>query len=453
MKFLASLIFVLIFLDASAQRKKLVIPENPEIQFINLLNEANEHITAQRFKDALDTFEKALVIRDDTSVLVYAAYAAYNANNSDRAITYLNKYFSIGGREQNSATFLVNIFYEIKKDYLSAKEKASDFLRVFPSNDELRILQLYSLIKLELYNEAIVVQNERIKRNKNTAEDFSLLGTLYQEIGDTKNALGSFNQALVINPNYEEARQVLIKLNQESAPIPQPDKKFFKVALVIGVRDYSFVSPLRNSLNDAIDMANALKVSGFHVVEIYNPKTKRELQEGIKKYFSLINGRADAVGLVFYSGHGMQVDGVNYLMPTESNPATKADLEDQSVKMEYILTTVEEAGNPLNVFIIDACRNNPFRSFSRSVDKGLSQVNAPNGSYVLYATAPGSVASDGTGRNGLFTSKLLKYISSADLTLDRMFNYVARDVQTESGGTQVPWFTKSYYEDFYPSRN
>jgi hypothetical protein len=222
-----------------------------------------------------------------------------------------------------------------------------------------------------------------------------------------------------------------------------------RVALVIGVRDYEFVQPLKNTLNDARDMATTLKAKGFQVIELYNPKTKRELQDAIKNYYNKLIAQRETVGLVFYSGHGMQVDGINYMMPTSANPEIKADLDDQAVKMEYMLNAVEQAGNTLNIFILDACRNNPFRSFSRSSDPGLLQVNAPKGSYVVYATSPGSVASDGLGNNGLFTSKLLKYINQPNINIEQVFKYVARDVQQESEGMQVPWINYSYFGDFF----
>lgn len=137
-----------------------------------------------------------------------------------------------------------------------------------------------------------------------------------------------------------------------------------RYALVIGVKNYKYVDKLQNTLNDAQDIAASLKSKGFTVIEVYDPKNKREMQESIRRYFSLIRGKKDAAGLVFYSGHGMQVDGVNYLIPTEANPEIKADLDDQCVSMDYIMGAIEEAGNPLNIFILDACRNNPFRSFT-----------------------------------------------------------------------------------------
>ena len=222
-----------------------------------------------------------------------------------------------------------------------------------------------------------------------------------------------------------------------------------RVALVIGVKDYEFVSPLSNPLNDAIDVSAALKEQGFTVIQLLNPSTKREIQEGVLQYYDLIASSRNTSGLIYYSGHGLQVDGKNYLMPTSSNPRIKADLDDQAVNMTYILQAMEQAGNGLNIFILDACRNSPFRSFSRSVNPGLSQVNAPKGSYIVYATSPGSVASDGNGRNGLFTAKFLKYVKRENISLESLFKNVAKEVQEESNGDQVPWINYSYFGDFY----
>jgi TPR repeat protein len=222
-----------------------------------------------------------------------------------------------------------------------------------------------------------------------------------------------------------------------------------RVALVIGVQNYKHIPALRNSINDARDMASSLKGMGFEVIQLYDPTSKREIQEAVKKYFSLIDGKKTTAGLVFYSGHGVQVDGYNYLIPVGANPQIKADLDDQCLKLDFIMQALEQAGNPLNILILDACRNNPFRGFTRSIDRGLTGVEAPKGSYVVYATKPGSVASDGTGKNGLFTSKLLQYMQEPGLSIEQMFKKVARGVSEDSGDSQRPWITSDYTGDFY----
>lgn len=150
------------------------------------------------------------------------------------------------------------------------------------------------------------------------------------------------------------------------------------------------------------------------------------MQEAVRRYYTILQENKGAVGLVFYSGHGLQIDGSNYLVPASASLEIKADVEDQCVNMNYIMEAIQEAKNPLNIFILDACRNNPFRSFDRSGERGLTLVSAPAGSYIVYSTKPGSVASDGSGRNGLFTSSLLKYMSTPNMNIEQVFKNVAR---------------------------
>jgi uncharacterized protein (TIGR02145 family) len=222
-----------------------------------------------------------------------------------------------------------------------------------------------------------------------------------------------------------------------------------RLALVIGIKNYAFIPPLQNTLNDARDMAATLKLKGFQVVELYDPQTKRQMQEAIISYFKLLQDNPNGAGMLFYSGHGMQVDGSNYLIPVQANPQIKADLDDQCLNMDYVMRAIEQAGNPLNIFVLDACRNNPFRGFDRSTEKGLSMVSSPKGSYIVFATKPGSVASDGTSGNGLFTSKLLKYMNAEGLNIEQVFKKVAADVATESNDAQRPWIASDYTGDFY----
>ena len=136
-----------------------------------------------------------------------------------------------------------------------------------------------------------------------------------------------------------------------------------KYALVIGVKSYQYVAPLKNSLNDARDMSATLKKKGFTVVELYDPSTKRVMQDAILKYFKLLQAQPHSVGLVFYSGHGMQVKGVNYLIPTQANPQIEADLGDQCVNMDYVMRAIEEAGNGLNILYLYTFQKKLFLIF------------------------------------------------------------------------------------------
>lgn len=222
-----------------------------------------------------------------------------------------------------------------------------------------------------------------------------------------------------------------------------------KVALVIGIQNYTAVPALKNALNDARDMSATLRKKGFEVMELYDPSNKKQIQTVLREYYEQVIGNPELAGLIYYSGHGIQVDGVNYLVPTHADLKIKADLDDQCVKMDYVMKVLEEAGNPLNILIMDACRNNPFQGFSRGTERGLSIVDAPKGSYIVYATKPGSVASDGTGSNGLFTSKLLRYINEPGLNIEQVFKRVAKDVADESADKQRPWISSDYTGDFF----
>lgn len=222
-----------------------------------------------------------------------------------------------------------------------------------------------------------------------------------------------------------------------------------RVAIVIGIQNYTSIPALRNSLNDARDMSASLRSKGFDVIEVYDPFAKKDIQDGLRKYFNLVKDRNDVAGLIYYSGHGIQVDGSNYLIPVSANPQIKADLDDQCVKMDFVMGVLGEAGNSLNILIMDACRNNPFHGFSRGTERGLSVVDAPKGSYIVYSTKPGSVASDGNGVNGLFTSKLLKYMDEPNLNIEQVFKRVAKEVSEESNDSQRPWISSDYTGDFY----
>jgi uncharacterized caspase-like protein len=222
-----------------------------------------------------------------------------------------------------------------------------------------------------------------------------------------------------------------------------------KTALVVGNGSYKN-GPLKNAVNDALDIAAALSGKGFKVILKQNA-SRLEMKNAIREFGSEIS--QGGVGLFYYSGHGIQVDGVNYLVPVDADIEMKAEVEEECINASAILRVMEYSDNRINIIILDACRNNPFRSFSRSDEKGITRMDPPKGakqgSIIAFATAPGAVASDGDGRNGLYTSKLLKYINQPDLTLEEVFKRVRIDVSSDSAGKQVPWENNSLTGDFF----
>jgi len=218
-----------------------------------------------------------------------------------------------------------------------------------------------------------------------------------------------------------------------------------RIALVIGNGAYKS-SPLGNPVNDANDMAAALKNCNFRVMKSINA-SRRQMRKAIRKFGIEIN--KGAVGLFYYAGHGIQVDGENYLVPVNAEVYTEAEVEDECLKVSSVLRQMESAGNRLNIIILDACRDNPFGRSFRSSNMGLAKMDAPTGSILAYATAPGSIAADGVGRNGLYTSKLLKHMMETNLPIERVFKRVRIDVVTSSGKRQTPWESSSLMGDFY----
>ena len=218
-----------------------------------------------------------------------------------------------------------------------------------------------------------------------------------------------------------------------------------RIALVIGNANYQVGNgKLDTPLNDAMDMTAALKELGFEVI-LLKDSSKREMDDALDQFSQRI--RQGYVGLFYYAGHGMQVEGENYLIPVNAQIKAEKDVEYESIPLGKILGRMESAGNQINIVILDACRDNPFRKFSRSSSRGLTTpVQTASGTLIAFATAPGKVASDGTGRNGLFTSYLLKYIKTPNLDVDLMLRQVRSNVAKDTKNYQVPWNSSSLTE-------
>jgi len=231
--------------------------------------------------------------------------------------------------------------------------------------------------------------------------------------------------------------------SRPSAGISQQNEQ--RVALVIGNSAYR-ESPLRNPVNDATDIAAALRELGFKVT-LRTDASQRQMKQALREFAQEL--RRGGVGLFYFAGHGVQSKGRNFLIPIGANVETEAELEDESVDANLVLAYMDEAQNRVNIVVLDACRNNPFARSFRSASRGLAQMDAAKGSFVAFATAPGAVAADGDGRNGIYTEHLLASLKEADGDIDKVFRRVAANVATVTGGKQVPWVASSLTGDFY----
>lgn len=215
-----------------------------------------------------------------------------------------------------------------------------------------------------------------------------------------------------------------------------------RLALLIGNSTYSNGGSLPNPVNDVRSMKTTLEQLGFTVLKFENC-TQKDMRRAMDTFGEQLSSYD--IGLFFYAGHGVQVEGNNYLVPTDAALKNKNDVEYDCVDAGRILGKMEASQVKTNIVILDACRDNPFeRSWSRSAQgKGLAFMNAPSGSFIAYATSPGKTASDGTGSNGLYTSALLDHIKTPGLTIEDVFKRVRTTVKKKSGGKQVPWESTS----------
>ena len=217
-----------------------------------------------------------------------------------------------------------------------------------------------------------------------------------------------------------------------------------RTALVIGNGAYSSGS-LKNPVNDATDMATMLKNLGFSVT-LKKEATLQEMDEAIEAFGNSL--KRGGVGLFYYAGHGVQVNGTNYLLPIGVKINKETDVKYQAVDANKILDEMATANNGLNIIILDACRDNPFARSFRNAARGLAVVNsAPSGTFISYSTSPGNAARDGSGRNSPYTSALLEYLPVPGLTISDVFVNVRARVKKETG--QVPWELSSLEGRFY----
>ena len=215
-----------------------------------------------------------------------------------------------------------------------------------------------------------------------------------------------------------------------------------KIALVLGNSDYSHFSKLKNTLNDARDMRDILTKQGFDVLYLENG-TLREMKKKVRAFAQKL--KSGGVGLFYYTGHGMEVEGKNYLIPIGAQLPAKDEVEYESLAVNMLIDKMKNSHNRLNIVVLDACRVNPFDRGGG----GLAQINNAKGMYIAFATAPGEVASDGSGRNGLFTKHLIKAIQKPNLDLEEVFKQTRIGVYNESNEKQSPWSSSNIMGDFY----
>jgi tetratricopeptide (TPR) repeat protein len=250
------------------------------------------------------------------------------------------------------------------------------------------------------------------------------------------------NDIPAVAPTVEEKPLTL-------AEIYKNEKRY---ALVIGNAKYKAVAPLKNATNDANDIAAELERSNFEVIKVIDGDYSKMREAFTKFHEKLSNGPKDqTVGLFYYAGHGLQNEGENYLVPIEANVKYDDDIPRMCLPMHrVVLANMERSSTRMNIVIMDACRNNPFPSSARDIGGGgLAEIKRAKGSFIAYATAPGATASDGEGRNGLYTQELLKAMKKPGRTIEQVFKEVRQNVLKLSDDKQNTWDSSNIIGEFY----
>ena len=212
-----------------------------------------------------------------------------------------------------------------------------------------------------------------------------------------------------------------------------------RIALVIGNSAYKFAPPLPNPANDAKLIAETLRGLGFDVIERIDADRETIQLATFELQDRLIAASEDSVGLFFYTGHGVQVGGENYLIPLGADIKKEREVAINSVSASFILKQMEFAENAMNFVILDACRNNPFPASTRATTRGLARMNAPTGSLVAYSTGPGEVAVDGLGDNSPYVLALSQAMQTPGVPAELMFKRVRESVLEATNKKQTPW--------------
>lgn len=248
-------------------------------------------------------------------------------------------------------------------------------------------------------------------------------------------------------------RHTLLKLMVSASMVLAAGSAFAenRIALVIGQSAYRSVPALPNPANDAKAVTQMLTDSGFEVSTAAD-LSQNELRQQVSAFAGKVAAKgADTVALVFYAGHGLQIDGENYLVPVDVDPKREADIPIQAVRLNDILNTLTSVPSKMRILMLDACRNNPFPELSKSAGGGLAIVDAKigaPGTFLSFSTSPGAVAEDGSGANSPYTSALLSAGKEQGIPIEETFKRVRLAVNKATDGRQTPWDSSSLTEDF-----
>ena len=250
---------------------------------------------------------------------------------------------------------------------------------------------------------------------------------------------------LVAGAGWIDTAIAAVAVDRPSSTVEAAMARDRRVALLIGNSRYAS-APLANPVNDARAMGETLRTLGFRVT-VLEDASITQISEAVRKFGDTL--QPGGVGLFFYAGHGMQIKGRNYLIPIGADIQREDEVAFNAFDASQVQERMEAAKSRVNIVILDACRNNPFTRSFRSSTQGLASMDAPSGSYLALATAPGRVAGDGNEGNGVYTQNLLESIRTPGIKIEDVFKRTRIKVMAATDNQQVPWDYSSLSGDFY----
>lgn len=397
----------------------------------------------------------------DEDLYYYRGQAYYHQGDYDKALTDLDQSLTLN--HYNKATIQ---WYKARSyDKLGRKENA---LRSY--DEAITLASTNKKVAAQILVERSAFHASQ--GNKQAADD-DLAKAISLDPNNT--ALANMRTTAKTPPAEQKKTQLIVQNNTKeeqkttdnSQPAPRQNetvkstlipaladtyKDEKRYALVIGNSNYpKEVGILKNPVNDATDVATELRNSNFEVQLLTNA-TYVQIREAMRRFHEkLTNGPRDqTVGLFYYAGHGVQYQDENYLVPVDALVQYEDDITRMCFPVQrMVLANMERSNSRMNIVILDACRNNPFPATSRSVGSGLAEMKRARGSFIAFATAPGSVASDGSGRNGLYTQELLKALRKPGFTIEQVFKEVRMNVLRMSGDRQYTWDSSNIIGEFF----
>jgi hypothetical protein len=268
------------------------------------------------------------------------------------------------------------------------------------------------------------------------ATDTDNNSTIYTFYAKREGATLTNIQTISDNSQQTQQAQATVTINEK------------RIALIIGNSNYAGGMSLKNPANDASLMAQSLRALGFEVIS-RTDATKKSMESAIREFSEKLPNYN--VALFYYAGHGMQVDGMNYLIPTDAELSKKEDCKWEAIAVNFVVEEFEKYPDNTNIVILDACRSDPFRSFSRGGERGFKAIAPTSGTIIAFATSEGSTAADGSGANGLFTQELVKQLQVPQ-AIETVFKKTRVEVERISGGAQSPQEWSKLKGDFWFKR-